>query len=245
MPVKVAEQMMMKKTVTEGTVDDVKFLSTLPLNELDQTLSDIIKNTYDSHPFEVAKQKEIYLTDIVSRQKEELEINPAGFVLRTDQEAQDKAEELAAMESDGAAFTAPNQYDPSALEQTQLEFVELLLDKQEKLGVKNKKVMTNNMSKQFVEQYLEAAKNSDKKKMNNMIDSLVTSYGKKNQSLALMQLNADGLPFGAEVYGVLKNTELANIGMSFDTKAEKDEIKEYLKSKHLKFDDIKKEINEA
>ena len=53
-----------------------------------------------------------------------------------------------------------------------------------------------------------------RKKMNNMINSLVTSYG-KNQSLALMQLNADGLPFGAEVYGVLKNTELANIGMSF------------------------------
>ena len=244
MPVKVAEQMMMKKTVTEGTVDDVKFLSTLPLNELDQTLSDIIKNTYDSHPFEVAKQKEIYLTDIVSRQKEELKINPAGFVLRTDQEVQDKAEELAAMEADGAAFTAPSQYDRSALEQTQLEFVELLLDKQEKLGVKNKKVMTNNMSKQFVEQYLEAAKNSDKKKMNNMINSLVTSYG-KNESLALMQLNADGLPFGAEVYGVLKNTELANIGMSFDTKAEKDEIKEYLKSNDLNFDDIKKEINEG
>lgn len=39
--------------------------------------------------------------------------------------------------------------------------------------------------------------------MNNMIDSLVTSYG-KNESLALMQLNSDGLPFGAEVYSVLK-----------------------------------------
>ena len=244
MPVKKAEEMMMNKTVTEGMVDDVKFLSTLPIVELDQTVSDLIKTAYDSYPFEVAQKKEKYLMDVVSRQKEELEINPAGFVLRTDQEAQDKAEELAAMESDGAAFTAPNQYDPSALEQTQLEFVELLLDKQEKLGVKNKKVMTSNMSKKFVEQYLEAAKNSDKKKMNNMINSLVTSYG-KNRSLALMQLNADGLPFGAEVYGVLKNTELANIGMSFDTKAEKDEIKEYLKSNDLKFDDIKKEINEG
>ena len=46
-----------------------------------------------------------------------------------------------------------------------------------------------------------------------------------------MQLNADGLPFGAEVYGVLKNTELANIGMSFDTKAEKDRNKRIFKSK--------------
>ena len=149
MPVKVAEQMMMNKTVTEGMVDNVKFLSTLPLNELDQTVSDLIKTAYDTFPFEIAQKKEKYLMDVVSRQKEELEINPAGFVLRTDQEAQDKAEELAAMESDGAAFTAPNQYDPSALEQTQLEFVELLLDKQEKLGVKNKKVMTSNMSKKL------------------------------------------------------------------------------------------------
>ena len=244
MPVKVAEQMMMNKTVTEGMVDDVKFLSTLPIVELDQTLSDIIKNTYDSHPFEVAKQKEIYLTDIVSRQKEELEINPAGFVLRTDQEAQNKAEELAAMESDGAAFTAPNLYDRSAIDQTQLEFVELLLDKQEKLGVKNKKVMTSNMSKQFVEQYLEAGKNSDKKKMNDMINSLVTSYG-DNEGLALMQLSADGLPFGAEVYGVLKNSELANIGLSFDTEAEKTAIKKELKVNDINFDDLEKEINEG
>ena len=244
MPVKVAEQMMMNKTVTEGMVDDVKFLSTLPIVELDQTVSDLIKTAYDSYPFEVAQKKEKYLMDVVSKQKEELEINPAGFVLRTDQEAQDKAEELAAMESDGAAFTAPNQYDPSALEQTQLEFVELLLDKQEKLGVKNKKVMTSNMSKQFVEEYLEAGKSSDKKKMNDMINSLVTSYG-DNEGLALMQLSADGLPFGAEVYGVLKNSELANIGLSFDTEAEKTAIKKELKVNDINFDDLEKEINEG
>jgi len=244
MPVKVAEQMMMNKTVTEGMVDDVKFLSTLPIVELDQTVSDLIKTAYDSYPFEVAQKKQKYLMDVVSKQKEDLESNPAGFVLRTDQEAQDKAEELAAMESDGAAFTAPNQYDRSAIDQTQLEFVELLLDKQEKLGVKNKKVMTSNMSKQFVEQYLEAGKNSDKKKMNDMINSLVTSYG-DNEGLALMQLSADGLPFGAEVYGVLKNSELANIGLSFDTKAEKDAIKKELKVNDINFDDMEKEINEG
>jgi len=244
MPVKVAEQMMMNKTVTEGMVDNVKFLSTLPLFELDQTLSDLIKTAYDTYPFEVAKKKENYLIEVVSKQKTELENNPAGFVLRTDQEVQDKAEELAAMEADGAAFTAPSQYDRSAIDQTQLEFVELLLNKQEKLGVKNKKVMTSNMSKQFVEEYLEAGKNSDKKTMNNMIDSLVTSYG-DNEGLALIQLSADGLPFGAEVYGVLKNSELANIGLSFDTEAEKNSIKKELKVNDISFDEMEKEINEG
>ncbi len=244
MPVKVAEQMMMNKTVTEGMVDDVKFLSTLPIAELDQTVSDLIKTAYDSYPFEVAQKKEKYLMDVVSKQKTELESNPAGFILRTDQEVQDKAEELAAMEADGAAFTAPNQFDRSTIDQTQLEFVELLLDKQEKLGVKNKKVMTSNMSKQFVEEYLEAGKSSDKKKMNNMIDSLFTSYG-KNESLALMQLSANGLPFGAEVYGVLKNSELAYIGLSFDTEAEKIAIKKELKVNDINFDDLEKEINEG
>jgi len=244
MPVKVAEQMMMNKTVTEGMVDNVKFLSTLPLAELDQTVSDLIKTAYDTYPFEIAKKKENYLTEVVLKQKAELESNPAGFVLRTNEDVQAKAEELAAMEADGPAFTAPNQNDRSAIDQTQLEFVELLLEEQEKLGVKNKKVMTSNMSKQFVEEYLEAGKSSDKKKMNNMIDSLVTSYG-DNEGLALMQLNADGLPFGAEVYGVLKNSELAYIGLSFDTDSEKTEIKEYLTSNDLKFDDIKKEINEG
>ena len=244
MPVKVVEEMMMNKTVTEGMVDNVKFLSTLPISELDQTVSDLIKNAYDTYPFEIAKKKQNYLIDVVSKQKAELESNPAAFVLRTDKEAQDKAAELAAMESDGPAFTAPNQYDPSALEQTQLEFVELLLDKQEKLGVKNKKVMTSDMSKQFVQEYLEAGKNSDKQKMNNMIDSLVTSYG-KNESLALMQLNSDGLPFGAEVYSVLKNSELANIGLSFDTPDEKKAIKKELKVNDIDFDDMEKEINEG
>ena len=244
MPVKVAEQMMMNKTVTEGMVDNVKFLSTLPLVELDQTVSDLIKTAYDTYPFEIAKKKQKYLTEVVLKQKAELESNPAGFVLRTNEDVQAKAEELAAMEADGPAFTAPNQNDRSAIDQTQLEFVELLLEEQEKLGVKNKKVMTSNMSKQFVEQYLEAGKNSDKKTMNNMIDSLVTSYG-DNEGLALMQLSADGLPFGAEVYGVLKNSELANIGLSFDTEAEKNAIKKELKVNDISFDDMEKEINEG
>ena len=57
MPVKKAEEMMMSKTVTEGMVDDVKFLSTLPIVELDQTVSDLIKTAYDSYPFEVAQKK--------------------------------------------------------------------------------------------------------------------------------------------------------------------------------------------
>ena len=67
----------------------------------------------------------------------------------------------------------------------------------------------------------------------------------KMKVLALMQLSANGLPFGAEVYGVLKNSELAYIGLSFDTEAEKKAIKKELKVNDINFDDLEKEINEG
>ena len=143
-----------------------------------------------------------------------------------------------------AAFAAPNQYETSAMDEAQLNVVERIVEEQKLLGIKNIKVMTNEQSQSFVESYNEAAKLSDGDKLNGMMLSLASNYG-DNEGLAIQQLRADGLPFGATVSSGLANSVLAEIALSFDTKEEKKQIKEYLKTNDIKIDEMKEEITDG
>ena len=143
-----------------------------------------------------------------------------------------------------AAFAAPNQYETSAMDEAQLNLTERIIEEQKLLGIKNIKVMTNEQSQSFVASYNEAAKLSDGDKLNGMMLSLASNYG-DNEGLAIQQLRADGLPFGATVSSGLANSVLAEIALSFDTKEEKKEIKEYLKTNDIKIDEMKEEITDG
>ena len=143
-----------------------------------------------------------------------------------------------------AAFAAPNQYETSAMDEAQLNLTERIIEEQKLLGIKNIKVMTNEQSQSFVASYNEAAKLSDGDKLNGMMLSLASNYG-DNEGLAIQQLRADGLPFGATVSSGLANSVLAEIALSFDTKEEKKQIKEYLKTNDIKIDEMKEEITDG
>jgi GH24 family phage-related lysozyme (muramidase) len=232
----VAEAMMVNKTVVEDEFDNVKFLSGLPLDKLDEVADELIKNGYDIYPIDVAKKKETFLRNIVATQKEGLKNDPADFILKTDIEMQNKAIEIQNMT---ANFTAPNSYNDSHIVAAKSSFAEELLMKEEALKVKesNKKVMTNEMSKQFVEDYMEASKKSDLETMRLMTDSLNNTYG-DNDGKALKQLLEDGLPYGAKIQTIFKNEKLAEEALSFDTPEEKTAFKNFLTNKGLKFEDI-------
>ena len=94
--------------------------------------------------------------------------------------------------------------------------------------------------------YNEAAKLSDGDKLNGMMLSLASNYG-DNEGLAIQQLRADGLPFGATVSSGLANSVLAEIALSFDTKEEKKEIERFLKisKMKIKIDVMKEEIKDG
>jgi len=232
----VAEAMMVNKTVVEDEFDNVKFLSELPLDKLDEVADELIKNGYDIYTIDVAKKKETFLRNIVATQKEGLKNDPADFILKTDVEMQNKAIEIQNMT---ATFTAPNSYNDSHIVAAKSSFAEELLMKEEALKVKesNKKVMTNEMSKQFVADYMEASKKSDLETMRLMTDSLNDTYG-DNDGKALKQLLEDKLPYGAKIQTIFKNEELAEEALSFDTPEEKTAFKNFLTSEGLKFEDI-------
>ena len=143
-----------------------------------------------------------------------------------------------------AAFTAPNQYETSAMSEAQLNLTERIIEEQKKLNIKNIKVMTNEQSLAFVASYNEAAKLSDGDKLNGIMLSLAENYG-DNEGLAIQQLIADGLPFGATVSSGLANSVLAEIALSFDTKEEKKEIEKFLKISKIDKNEIQEEIKDG
>ena len=189
----------------------------------------------------LAKEANNFLIQTVENIKLNRQDNPVKYIIDTNPDIENEIIEVSNM---SAAFAAPNQYETSAMDEAQLNVVERIVEEQKTLDIKNIKVMTNEQSQSFVASYNEAAQLSDGDKLNGMMLSLASNYG-DNEGLAIQQLRADGLPFGATVSSGLANSVLAEIALSFDTKEEKKEIKEYLETNDIEIDEIKEEITDG
>ena len=236
----VFENMMVTKTVIEDSVDDVKFLHTLPNQDLDSTVTGMIEEVYKTYPIDIAKQKEIFLAKVLENIKSNREADPIKYLFKVDDDIKNMSIEIDNMT---ASFSAPNIYDTSAMAQAKLEFAETLIQKQKDLNIKNIKLMTNDAALSFVAAYTEAGNKNDIPTMNDMMQTLNLNYG-DNDGLALRQLLEAGLPYGAKVSYIFGDGELAQEGLSFDTKAEKDASKQFLKDNNVKISDIQIEIRE-
>jgi hypothetical protein len=236
----VFENMMVTKTVIEDSVDDVKFLHTLPNQDLDSTVTGMIEEVYKTYPIDIAKQKEIFLAKVLENIKSNREADPIKYLFKVDDDIKNMSIEIDNMT---ASFSAPNIYDTSAMAQAKLEFAETLIQKQKDLNIKNIKLMTNDAALSFVAAYTEAGNKNDIPTMNDMMQTLNLNYG-DNDGLALRQLLEAGLPYGAKVSYIFGDGELAQEGLSFDTQAEKDASKQFLKDNNVKISDIQIEIRE-
>ena len=236
----VYENMIVAKTVMEDTVDDVKFLHTLPSQDLDSTVTSMIEKVYETYPIDVAKQKETFLAKVIEDIKSNREDDPLAYIFSVDDEIKNMSIEIDNMSAD---FAAPNIYDTSAIAQAKLEFAETIIQKQKDLNIKNIKVMTNDAAQSFVAAYTEAGNKNDIPTMNDMMQTLNLNYG-DNDGIALRQLLEAGLPYGAKVSYIFGDAELSQEGLSFDTKEEKDKIKNFLKDQDINKDDIRAEIRE-
>jgi len=236
----VYENMIVAKTVMEDTVDDVKFLHTLPNQDLDSTVTSMIEKVYQTYPIDIAKQKETFLAEVIENIKSNREDDPVGYIFNIDDDIKNMSIEIDNMT---AEFSAPNVYDTSAMAQAKLELTETLIQKQKDLNIKNIKVMTNDAAKSFVAAYTEAGNKNDIPTMNDMMQTLNLNYG-DNDGLALTQLLENGLPYGAKVSYIFGDGELAQEGLAFDTKEEKDASIKFLKDNDVKIADIQIEIRE-
>lgn len=236
----VYENMIVAKTVAEDTVDDVKFLHTLPSQDLDSTLTSMLEEVYKTYPIDLAKQKEIFLNKVLQNIKSDREDDPLAYLFTVDNDIKNMSIEIDNMTAD---FAAPNIYDTSVIAQAKLEFTEKIIQKQKYLNIKNIKVMTNDAAQSFIIAYTEAGNKNDITTMNDMMQTLNINYG-DNDGIALRQLLENGLPYGAKVSYIFGDDKLAQESLSFDTKEEKDKIKNFLKDQDIKKDDIRAEIRE-
>ncbi len=236
----VYENMIVAKTVMEDTVDDVKFLHTLPNQDLDFNLTKILEDVYKTYPIDVANQKKTFLNKVLENIKSNREDDSVAYIFSVDDEIKNMSIEIDNMT---AEFKAPNIYDTSAIAQAKLEFAETIIQKQKDLNIKNIKVMTNDAAQSFVAAYTEAGNKNDIPTMNDMMQTLNLNYG-DNDGVALRQLLEAGLPYGAKVSYIFGDGELAQEGLAFDTKEEKDASIKFLKDNDVKIADIQIEIRE-
>ena len=236
-----AQKIMVVKEMADNNANTVKFFHTLKNEDIDVNLKTAIEENEATLAGNLAKEANNFLIQTVENIKLNRQDNPVKYIIDTNPDIENEIIEVSNMK---AAFTAPNIYETSAMDEAQLSVVERIVQEQEKLNIKNVKVMTNEQSQSFVASYNEAAQLSDGDKLNGMMLSLASNYG-DNEGLAIQQLRADGLPFGATVSSGLANSVLAEIALSFDTKEEKKEIKKYLETNDIEIDEIKEEITDG
>ena len=236
-----AQKIMVVKEMADNNANTIKFFHTLTNDDIDINLKTAIEENEASLSGDLAIASNKFLSETVENIKSNRQDNPVKYILDTNPDIENEVIDVSNM---SPSFQAPNITGTSAMNEGQLNVTERIVQEQIKLGIKNIKVMTNEMSQSFVADYNEASKLSDGDKLNAMILSLATNYG-DNEGLAIQQLKADGLPFGATVAAGLANSNLAEIALSFDTEDEKKQIKEYLKTNEIKIDEMKEEITDG
>ena len=236
-----AEKIMVTKEMVDNNANNVEFFHTLKIEDLDSNLEVIMEENETTLSGDLALASNNFLIETVANIKSNRADDPVKYVLETDSNLENQIIEVSNMK---AGFTAPNQYETSAMDEAQKNVIERIIEKQKTLGIENIKVMTNEQSQSFVASYNEAAKLSDGDKLNGMMLSLASNYG-DNEGLAIQQLRADGLPFGALVSSGLANSVLAEIALSFDTKEEKKEIEKFLKISKIDKGEMQEEIKDG
>ena len=231
----IADQIIVQKKTADDNANNVNFLHSLKNQDLDSNLEAIIKNNEATLSINSALASNNFLTDAVANIKSQREDNPVQYILDTDSEIKNEVIKISNMSTD------PDDPTKTA---AQLDIVEQIVEKQEALGIPNKKVMTQGQSKEFIARYQEIAKNSNGDELISMMRSLATEYG-DYEGLAQIQLREDGLPFEAVAPTNLGNATLATMALSFNTPEKKKQVMAFVKKQNKLFEtEVKTTINE-
>ena len=236
-----AQKIMVVKEMADNNANTIKFFHTLTNDDIDINLKTAIEENEASLSGDLAIASNKFLSETVENIKSNRQDNPVKYILDTNPDIENEVIDVSNM---SPSFQAPNITDTSAMNEAELNVTERIIEKQKTLGIKNIKVMTNEQSQSFVASYNEAAQLSDGDKLNNMVNGLLDSYG-DNVGIAIQQLREDGLPFGALVSAGLKNSVLAEIALSFDTKEEKAAINTFLENSKINKKEMQEEIKDG
>ena len=190
LPAKAVNKMITSETLYRETADNRKIILNVPNKDVQEVVQGFIdesENKYMPKEFEEIKD---YYIGILEHRNKTLNSDPVQYLISIDTEIESLVNKI------------DNETEAGNLEKVtslQLELSNILINRQNELGVHSskQKVMTNNMAKNFINNYKLASTEKDVNKQFNMLSALEEQYGDLEPQ-AFAQLMHAGLPQGAK-----------------------------------------------
>jgi hypothetical protein len=190
LPDEVVNKMITAETLHRETADNRKIILNTPNNIVDEVTEGFIEEAKTKYmPKEFEEIKDYYISILENRNKN-LNSDPVQYLMSIDSEIESLVSQI------GTESDAGNMEKVTSL---QLELSNILINKQNELGVhtSKQKVMTNNMAKNFINNYKLASQEKDVNKQFNMLSALEIQYGDLEPQVFAQLMHA-GLPQAAK-----------------------------------------------
>ena len=190
LPDEVVNKMITAETLHRETADNRKIILNTPNNIVDEVTEGFIEEAKTKYmPKEFEEIKDYYISILENRNKN-LNSDPVQYLMSIDTEIESLVSQI------GTESDAGNMEKVTSL---QLELSNILINKQNELGVhpSKQKVMTNNMAKNFINNYKLASQEKDVNKQFNMLSALEIQYGDLEPQVFAQLMHA-GLPQAAK-----------------------------------------------
>ncbi len=190
LPDEVVNKMITAETLHRETADNRKIILNTPNNIVDEVTQGFIEEAKTKYmPKEFEQIKDYYISILENRNKN-LNSDPVQYLMSIDTEIESLVSQI------GTESDAGNMEKVTSL---QLELSNILINKQNELGVhpSKQKVMTNNMAKNFINNYKLASQEKDVNKQFNMLSALEIQYGDLEPQVFAQLMHA-GLPQAAK-----------------------------------------------
>jgi hypothetical protein len=187
LPTEVVNKMIAQESLYRETSDNRKIILTSSnkvVNEVVEGFINEAEEKFGQKEFEGIRD---YYNSILEQRNKDLNSDPVQFLITTNDEI-----ESLVMEID-------NETNVEKTTALQLELSNILIDKQNELGVhpSKQKVMTNSMAKNFINNYKLASEEKDVNKQFNMLSALEVQYGDLEPQVFAQLMHA-GLPQAAK-----------------------------------------------
>ena len=188
LPEEAANAMIQQETIFRDTADNVKTIHRSSEQDVFEVAQGFIQEAKEMYLYDKAKDIEKFYNSIVAQRSEDIKSDPVEYTIRTSPDIKNLVQKL------------ESEQNPDIAASISKEIAVSIMEYQTNLGIKktNQKVMTNSASKQFINEYKQAAKDKNVNLQDAMLQGLVTKYGNLEDE-ALAQLTLDGLPTGARM----------------------------------------------
>lgn len=194
--------------------DSIDLIKQINLSPVDKNQSIIEGIELRNESYGLDKKKKQIVLEAAKNQQKALEADPVNFIINTNDNIKNAYNDFATEEDENIKRVNKKLY------------LEKLIETQKNLKLNKSEIRV--MSKTEADNIVEIYINSDANQRLNILNSINADYGDYND-YAMMELSKAGLPMTAEFSSYFNNVKLAQKLLSFDTKEERDNLKQFLK----------------